>query len=106
MPDAPIQTNLPQLRDARIESSYQPKTQKRPGTMDEWTGFVQRVAGHVDVLYRDARILRSNRAEAADTNNGDVTRAEAARNFTAVLKRAVDHSKELGARVAGDGDVS
>jgi hypothetical protein len=95
MPDAPAQRNLSQFQNPHIDKSYAPKTQKRPGTTEEWTGFVQRVASHIDAMYRDARILRSKRAEAMDPRNGAVTRGEAERNFGATLKRAADHGKEL-----------
>jgi hypothetical protein len=95
MPEAPVQRNLSQLQDPHVDKSYAPKTQKRPGTMDEWTNLATRIAGHIDALYRDARILRSKRAEAADARNGAITRAEAERNFAATLKRAADHAKEL-----------
>ena len=95
MPDAPVQRNLSQLQEPHVHQSYAPKTQKRPGTMDEWTNLATRIAGHIDALYRDARIMRSKRAEAADPRNGAITRAEAERNFTATLKRASDHAKEL-----------
>jgi hypothetical protein len=103
MPDAPIQRNLSQFQNPHIDKSYAPKTQKRPGTTDEWTGLVQRIAGHIDAMYRDARILRSKRAEAIDPRNGAVTRGEAERNFTATLKRAADHGKELARELLSTG---
>jgi len=103
MPDAPPQRNLSQFQNPRIEKSYAPKTQKRPGTMEEWAGFVTRVAAHIDSLYRDSRILRSKRAEAIDPRNGNVTRPESERNFTATLKRASDHSKELARELLSTG---
>jgi len=95
MPDAPVQRNLPQFTEPYVHKSYEPKNTKRPGTMADWTAFVGRVAQLCEALYRDARVLRQKRAEAVAPTSGPVTRAEAERNFTATLKRASDHAKEL-----------
>jgi hypothetical protein len=103
MPDPAAQRNLPQLREPKVEKSYEPKTQKRPGTMDEWSGFVQRVTSHIDALYRDSRVLRQKRADMNNPTNGPITRREAESNFTATLKRASDHAKELARELLSTG---
>ena len=95
MPDAPVQRNLSQFTQPVIHASYQPKAPKRPGTMDEWAGFVSRVAAHCESMYRDARVLRAKRAEMINPATRPIARAEAERNFNAALKRASEHAKEL-----------
>ena len=95
MPEAPVQRNLPQFTQPVVHQSYQPKAPRRPGTMDEWAGFVSRVASHCESMYRDARILRAKRAEMINPATRPIARAEAERNFNAALKRASEHAKEL-----------
>jgi hypothetical protein len=95
MPDAPVQRNLSQFTQPVIHQSYQPKAPKRPGTMEEWAGFVSRVASHCESMYRDARILRAKRAEMINPATRPIARGEAERNFNAALKRASEHAKEL-----------
>jgi hypothetical protein len=63
--------------------------------MADWTAFVTRAAQQCEALYRDARVLRQKRAEMSSPTSGPVTRAEAERNYTATLKRASEHAKEL-----------
>jgi hypothetical protein len=95
MPDAPVQRNLSQFTQPVVHKSYEPKAPKRPGTMEDWAGFVSRVAAHCESMYRDARILRAKRAEMINPATRPIARAEAERNFNAALKRASDHAKEL-----------
>jgi hypothetical protein len=95
MPDAPTQRNLSQFTQPVVHPSYEPKNLKRPGTMDEWSGFVQRVAAHCESLARDARIIRSKRAEMNNPTTGPNARKEAERNYAAAMKRASEHAKEL-----------
>ena len=95
MPDAPVQRNLSQFTQPVIHKSYEPKAPKRPGTLEDWAGFVSRVAAHCESMYRDARILRAKRAEMINPATRPIARAEAERNFNAALKRASEHAKEL-----------
>ncbi|MGI8422548.1 MAG: hypothetical protein ACR2NO_00250 [Chloroflexota bacterium] len=95
MPDAAVQRNLSQFTQPVIHQSYTPKAPKRPGTMEDWEGFVSRVAAHCESMYRDARILRAKRAEMINPATRPIARGEAERNFKAALKRASDHAKDL-----------
>lgn len=95
MPDAPVQINLSQFREPRVEKSYEPKLQKKPGTIQEWSALVGRMARHSEDLYRDARILRSKRADATTAKIGTPTQRDAERDFGAVMKRAAEHCREL-----------
>jgi hypothetical protein len=95
MPEAPVQRNLPQFTQPVIHPSYEPKNPKRPGTMEEWSGFVQRVTSHCEALARDARVIRAKRAEMANPTTGPNARKEAERNHGAAMKRASEHAKEL-----------
>jgi hypothetical protein len=95
MPTETIQTNLPQFNNPVVLNSYKPRTQKRPGTMDEWVEFVNRVSAICEDLYRDARIAYSKRREAGEARPGSRQQLEAERDFTAVLKRATEHCRNL-----------
>lgn len=93
--DSVVQINLPQFTEPHVEKSYEPKHVKRPGTIEDWGQFVNVLAGHAEALYRDARILRSKRAEGLNAKPGSNTQMQAQRDFDAVLKRATDHCRAL-----------
>lgn len=95
MPTDVIQTNLPEYNEPVILASYKPHTQKRPGTIAEWTEFVSRLAALSQDLYRDARVLIAKRREAAEARPGSRTQIEAQRDFAAVLDRATEHCRNL-----------
>jgi hypothetical protein len=93
--DSVVQLNLPQFTEPHVEKSYQPQHVKRPGTIEDWGQLVSVLSGHSEALYRDARILRSKRAEALNAKQGSNTQLLAQRDFDAVLKRATDHCRAL-----------
>ena len=95
MPDDIVQTNLTQHNNPVVLPAYKPKTQKRPGTITEWTEFVERLAQLSDDLHRDARVLLAKRREAQEARPGSSRQRQAEKDFVATLKRATEHSQYL-----------
>lgn len=95
MPTEIIQTNLPQHNSPVILDRYKPKTQKRPGTIAEWTEFVVRLAQLAEELHKDARIILAKRREIAEARPGSMAQREAERSVAAMLKRVSEHSGYL-----------
>lgn len=90
-----IQTSLAKHSEPIVLNSYKPKTQKRPGTISEWTEFVGRLAQLSEELYRDARVMRSKRRDAQQAKPGSMAQRDAERDYQAVLRRAAEHCQNL-----------
>ena len=90
-----VQANLPQHTNPVILTSYQPKVQKRPGTIAEWVEFVNRLAQLSEDLSRDARVMIAKRREIAESKPGSINQRQAERDFAAVLKRGTEHCQYL-----------
>lgn len=89
------QMNLPEHKTPVVQSTYEARTVRRPGTIEDWASFLSRVVGLAEDLYRDARVLTSKRQQMRETPAGSRTFLEAQRIYGEVNKRAVKHCQDL-----------